>query len=161
MLDLGTLGGTSGQGYAINEAGQIVGYAQNASGVNHPFLYTGGTMQDLGLLSGTIAGEGWDINANGWVVGQVTTSGVSTHGFLYRNGSMVDLNSITNLTGGWVVTKAYGINDNGWIVGEASKNGAKVHAVLLQTPEPATFLVLGVPALLALRRRKARRAAKV
>lgn len=156
ITDLGTLGGTSGEAHSINDAGQIVGYARNASGSDRAFLYSGGVMQDLGVLPGTIASQAHDINSNGWIVGQVTVTGTTTHGFLYRNGAMVDLNTIANVTGGWTITRAYGINDDGWIVGEA-RSGLTNHAILLQTPEPATFVVLGIPLLLALKKRKRQR----
>ena len=52
IIDLGTLGASS---FAenVNEAGQVVGSAFISGGIHHAFLYSNGTMQDLGTLDGT------------------------------------------------------------------------------------------------------------
>jgi probable HAF family extracellular repeat protein len=49
MQDLGTFGGQQAYADSINDAGQVVGYAQDASGLYHGFIYSGnGPMVDLG-----------------------------------------------------------------------------------------------------------------
>ena len=52
MADLGTLGGLESFAYRINDSGQVVGVADTSSGVEHAFLYSNGTMNDLGMLPG-------------------------------------------------------------------------------------------------------------
>src|SRR5436305_10781948 len=42
ITDLGTLGGAASWANAINTAGQVVGNAQTAGGLYHPFRYSGG-----------------------------------------------------------------------------------------------------------------------
>jgi probable HAF family extracellular repeat protein len=42
MTDLGTLGGKESVAFGINDAGQIVGWADNANGYAHAFLYSFG-----------------------------------------------------------------------------------------------------------------------
>ena len=54
LLDLGTLGGKSSEGVAINASGQVTGSAYTADGELHAFLWDGTTMQDLGTLGGTV-----------------------------------------------------------------------------------------------------------
>ena len=54
MQDLGTLGGTSSVGVAINASGQVTGYADTAGGDTHAFLWDGTRMQDLGTLGGVL-----------------------------------------------------------------------------------------------------------
>jgi probable HAF family extracellular repeat protein len=40
MQDLGTLGGTSSQAHGINDAGQVVGWSDDAQGHAHAFVWT-------------------------------------------------------------------------------------------------------------------------
>ena len=47
---IGTLGGASAFATALNNSNDVVGWSLTASGAQHAFLYTGGTMQDLNLL---------------------------------------------------------------------------------------------------------------
>src|SRR5688500_16102211 len=52
MVDLGTLGGQSGYGAAVNDAGQVTGTSDTTGAPFHAFLYTGtpgsgGAMADL------------------------------------------------------------------------------------------------------------------
>ena len=51
VTDLGTLGGSYSCAYGINDAGQVVGEADNALGFTHAFMYDG-TMHNLGGLNG-------------------------------------------------------------------------------------------------------------
>ncbi|MGI8437819.1 MAG: hypothetical protein ACR2NX_13110 [Chthoniobacterales bacterium] len=50
MMDLGTLGGDSSYGTAINASNHIAGYSTLADGRFHAFLVSGGKMLDLGSL---------------------------------------------------------------------------------------------------------------
>ncbi len=74
MQDLGTLGGSYSEGVAINDSGQVTGYADTAGdAARHAFLWDGTTMQDLGTLGGTRS-EGVAINASGQVTGCSVTA---------------------------------------------------------------------------------------
>jgi probable HAF family extracellular repeat protein len=67
MADLGTLaGGSISFAYGINNAGQIVGDADNGQ-FTHAFLYSNGAMADLGTLGNNSYARG--INDAGQVVG--------------------------------------------------------------------------------------------
>jgi probable HAF family extracellular repeat protein len=72
ITDLGTLGGMRSYATAINNSGQVVGYADTSASNNdearHAFLYSGGTMSDLGALGG-IGSRANGINDLGQVVG--------------------------------------------------------------------------------------------
>ena len=48
VTDLGTLGGDFSTAFAINDSGQVVGTARNASGEERAFLYDSGIMTGLG-----------------------------------------------------------------------------------------------------------------
>ena len=56
VTDLGTLGGALSAGVGINSAGQVTGISDASSDpavtLRHAFLYSNGTMQDLGALGG-------------------------------------------------------------------------------------------------------------
>ena len=54
MQDLGTLGGSYSRAYAINKTGQVVGGSLTSSEEMHPFLYSKGTMKDLGTFGGRL-----------------------------------------------------------------------------------------------------------
>src|SRR5262249_20235676 len=91
----------------INNAGQIVGYYVNASGVYQGFLYSGGTYTALSDPLGTNGTYALGINDSGQIVGYYFDSNHVQHGFLYSGGR-----TYTDLAG-----PAYGINDVGQIVG--------------------------------------------
>ena len=49
MTDLGDLGGGfQNIAYGINSSGQVAGYSDIAFNTRHAFVYSGGTMSDLG-----------------------------------------------------------------------------------------------------------------
>ncbi len=79
MIDLGTLGGQSSIAHSINNLGQVVGEAENASRIPRAFLYSGERMIDL---NGVIpADSGWnltsatDISDRGVIIGIGTYNG--------------------------------------------------------------------------------------
>ena len=87
MSDIGTLG-TSSYAYAINDAGQIVGYFYDGSEY-HAFLYNDGVMLDLNdfiddSLNFTLT-NARDINEYGDIVGSGIDANGETHAFLLYN----------------------------------------------------------------------------
>ncbi len=82
VSDLGTLNGySSSQAKALNDAGQVVGTAFNLKVNVCGFLWTNGTIKDLGGNYSSADG----INNKGQVVGSSGTS----HAFLWNNPSFV------------------------------------------------------------------------
>jgi uncharacterized delta-60 repeat protein len=136
IYNLGTLGGTSSQAYAINNAGQVTGVSSLAGDASsHAFLYTGtpgsgGMMHDLGTLGGTNSWA-WDVNDNGQIVGYSRTTGnFCCHAFLYSGtpgsgGMMHDLGTL-----GGANSSGWGINDSGQVAGYSAKADGKDHAFL-------------------------------
>jgi probable HAF family extracellular repeat protein len=118
--DLGTLGGVNSFAQSINSTGQVAGYSGTpSSGPNHAFIYSGGSMTDIGTLIGPgLNSNAWGINNDGKVVGGYLDANSLYHAFLYSGGTITDLGS---LAGGNTV--AYAINNSGQIVGYSTVGG--------------------------------------
>ena len=87
---MGTLGGSRTWGSALNDRGQVVGRscAEPSEGPScpwHAFLWSNGTITDLGTLGGQTS-EARDINNAGYIVGvsQFSPESFETHAVLWR-----------------------------------------------------------------------------
>jgi probable HAF family extracellular repeat protein len=118
MLNLGTLGGTSGFPSAMNNRGEVVGLSNLQGDLSfHPFLWTKRRgIQDLGTLGGETGETNW-INDAGYIVGKADLAGSSPQnhdGVLWtRNGAKVDLGVLP----GDSCSNAYNVNAAGQVVG--------------------------------------------
>ena len=140
MQDLGTFGGMNSEAYSINNSGQVAGNFLGTTGpfnppvsntFVHPFIYSGGTMSDLGTVIGSDFGttsENYSyahaINDNGLVVGQVSNCPATTpywKAFVYSGGTVTALGTL-----GGDSSYAYGVNDSGQIVGSADISNGPV-----------------------------------
>jgi probable HAF family extracellular repeat protein len=115
---LPTLGGGSSSGTAINNNGQVVGTSQTSTGAEDGFLWSNGTMTDLGPNFSPAA-----INDGGVIVGGP---------FVDSNGTLQNLNNLIPAGSGYQILNATGINDNGQIVANAVDTATgQTHALLL------------------------------
>ena len=116
--ELPTLGGGSSSGTAINNNGQVVGTSDTSTGVQDGFLWSNGTMTDLGPNFSPAA-----VNASGVIVGGQ---------FVYSNGTLQNLNNLIPAGSGYQIQNATGINDNGQIIANADDTATgQTHALLL------------------------------
>lgn len=115
MSSLGTLGGTSGIGNAINSSGQVAGYSTNSVGTYRAFLSSGSSLTDLGDLGGGSA-VAYGINDFGQVVGSAVTANGENHPFLYKGGKMIDLGTLGSKNTDWW-NSAQGVNNSGVVAG--------------------------------------------
>lgn len=130
VRDLATLGGRNSFAERINEAGEIVGRAQDADGNFDLVRWRAGGGPPEVLFPRSQPGG---INNRGAIVGNHQDTGMP---FLYEDGqttSLLDLPAMK--AGGWQAFSPMGINDRGWIVGIAWKPGvAFVGTALLLVP---------------------------
>jgi probable HAF family extracellular repeat protein len=124
MTDMSTLGGTTTEARAVNDAGVVVGRSSLSSGVMQAFKYSNGVMSGLGTLVQGQPSAAHDINALGMVVGESAGRAV-----LFRNFDVIDLNTLIP-SGPWVLQVATSINDGGQITATGTLNG-----------QPASFIV--------------------
>jgi len=130
MQDIGSLGGSDSRAYDINDSGQIVGYSQTSDGITHAFLYSEGTMLDLGGL-GVLAGHASyarGMNNLGDAVGSYIASDGHDHAFLYSGGTILDLGTLGPLIG--TSSFANAINNSGDVVGYYETGDQAKHAFL-------------------------------
>jgi probable HAF family extracellular repeat protein len=124
VTDLGTLGGTQSAAYAINNLGEVVGWAHTASEATHVFLWSAGKMSDLGAFGLDPVGNA--INNHGVIVGQ---SGNSA--WVWNNGSFQNLNNLIPANSGFTLDNATAINDNGPNRRQRAQRPGQEHAFLL------------------------------
>ncbi len=139
LIDLGTLGGSSGNATAINDRGEIVGWADTANNASgHAFLYRNGKMIDLGTLPGDASSNASGINSAGQIVGSSSPQSGPSRGFLYAGGVMKDLNQLLVPGSGWTVTIPFAINNLGQILayGIGPGNGDEVLLTPSNLPAP-------------------------
>jgi len=158
MRALPTLGGNNGQASAINNSGQVAGFAENGSvdstcastvannRIDLGVLWENGKAHPLPPLGSDTDSEAVDINSQGDTVGYSGTCGGSAnHAVLWEYGSPIPLPDL-GIPG---ANEAYGINDQGQIVGTVT-NDKFFYAALWQDQKltvlkalPGDILALG------------------
>ena len=142
MRDLGTLGGDNASALWVDDAGDVIGYADlpNSPGCtgltcqHHSFLWKHGTMTDLGTIGADPCSRALSINSRGQIVGftAAVCGGNPTHGFLWEDGGpAIDLNTLVSPGSGLSLVEAIYINDRGEIAGNGVLANGDVHAFLL------------------------------
>jgi probable HAF family extracellular repeat protein len=118
MRDLGTLGGESSTGFAINKAGDVVGAAMLQTGESHACLWSAATGARIDLDSlGSGNSEAHAINDFNQVVGYYYTPSGTARAFRWIAGpGMKDLGTLS----GGTFSFAYGINEAGRVVGSST-----------------------------------------
>ncbi len=134
LTDLGTLGGTNGEAYWINDAAEIVGRADLTATTNHhAVLWKNGKITDLGVAAGWPCSTAIDINARGQVIIDTGICGVGGGpGLLWENGGpSVDLNALVEPGSTITVGDVNYISDSGEIAVTGMLPNGDQHAVLL------------------------------
>lgn len=112
---LGSHGGYGSSARAINEIGQIAGYAQTSAGQYHATLFSGTGSGNIDLDPTGAYSAAFAINNAGQIVGHVASQNGMTAALFSADGNPpVDLGTL-----GGANSTAYGINDSGLIVGDS------------------------------------------
>jgi len=115
MIDLGTLGGTNGSAFLLNNRGDVIGTSNLAGDqTSHPFLWHDGKLIDL--FTSTIGGSpitANQLNENGEFVGGATFPNRPFDAYLWRNGVATDLGALN----GDCFSEAVALNSAGQVVG--------------------------------------------
>jgi probable HAF family extracellular repeat protein len=163
ITDMGSLGFGESVPYGINATGQVTGLSYTSSTYKyscgypvrtctahtyHAFLYSNGTMTDLGTLSGHNS-QGNAINLSGQVAGASNTSKGGTDATLWTGKKASDLGALAPLAGSYSI--AYGINDSGQVVGSWGTNASSQpflysNGAITALPEPSDFTASGCQA---------------
>lgn len=128
--DLGTLGGPSSEGYAVNTNGEVVGNADTTMlddqgyPVYHAFAWINGTMQELSLARaiGSMFSTARGVNSSGMIVGSVHVTDVFHHTTPEIAAYWSSPTSTPILIGKVhedVGSFATAINDEGWAIGNS------------------------------------------
>jgi probable HAF family extracellular repeat protein len=114
LTDLGSLNEESTRAYDLNNSTEVVGTSWVGVGVNHPFHWAGGEMQDLGTVVPGFGTSANRINEYGMIVGTgVDANGVQQAYFTFPFPGSIwkPIYHPGDSAQGW------GVNDNGSMVG--------------------------------------------
>jgi probable HAF family extracellular repeat protein len=152
MSALPTLGGNNGQASAINNRGQIVGFAENGvvdstcppnttnNRIALPALWEKGIAKALPLVGNDPDGDAFWINDQGQAVGYSGNCTTALHAVSWENGIVSPL---LDLGTGAI---AQGINNRGQIVGQVgSPDGSTFYAAVWQNGADGAVTNLGTP----------------
>jgi probable HAF family extracellular repeat protein len=138
-LDLGTLGGSLSEGFAVSSSGQVVGTSLIAGDAQFSaFVYSAGALQNLDTLSASYSSASL-INDAGQIAGNAILPNASdTTAFLFSNTNMVGLGTL-----GGAYSSAFSLNNAGQVVGESSVANDDLHAFLFSGSAMSDLGTLG------------------
>ena len=122
--DLGTFGGSFSLAVAVNDSGQVAGYARTADEKDHAFLATASGMVDLGTYGGQYS-YAYGLNASGLVVGSANDASGTPRCFLSTGGGLIDPGTL-----GGRFCNALAVNDAGQVTGNSATSAGIGHAFI-------------------------------
>ena len=138
-IDLGTLDGLLLSPLALNNRGQIVGFAVSQDDSNFvlvAFLWQNGVATNLGTLPPDVFSLARGINDKGQVVGDSCDADFSCRAFLWQDGTMTELNTLVRTPNAPFLENGNRINSRGQIAGKTTVQGTDIADAFLATPSP-------------------------
>jgi probable HAF family extracellular repeat protein len=125
MRDLGTLGGTFGFVWWLNDVGDVVGGTTTAGDESfHATLWRKGVIEDLGTLEGDCLSFAGAINSDGQIVGaSIPCDDSAPKAVLWTLGTIVDLNTVVANSPSLHLVEARNIDSRGEIAGRGLPPG--------------------------------------
>jgi hypothetical protein len=126
ILDSPRRGSTEVQAEALNDRGDIVGFADGPDGADHAVIWPQGAAQgaiDLGVLPGYVSSEAYGINDDGVVFGLLYDRKERQFPFRWADGRMTVLRSPSGRRLQALTPDRNAINDRGQIVGTLIAGG--------------------------------------
>jgi probable HAF family extracellular repeat protein len=139
MSALPTVGGNNGQASAINNRGQVAGYAENGiadstcpQGVENfmvdlPVMWDNGIATALPTINGDPDGVAFGLNNRGQAVGYSGTCTAANYAVVWENGTATKLRDLGDPGG-----IAFAINDHNQVVGQAVNSDGTALAAIWQ-----------------------------
>ena len=140
VTNLGTLGGVTSEGFAINASGQVAGRAYLANGTAHATRWTNGVAQDLGTLGGSFS-NAYGINDAGQVAGDAYLVGNLQYRAVVWSAAGLAQNLGTTFS-----SSANAVNNNGTVVGYVKNVNGVDQAVEWQPGAASQVLSSGLGA---------------
>ncbi|HEX5683124.1 MAG TPA: hypothetical protein VFY73_03725 [Ideonella sp.] len=109
----------------VNNAQQVVGYAQSRQGPMRAYLFDNGVSKDLGAFDG-VTSRATGINKAGHVSGYSTNANGVFHAFIHDGTQLKDLGTLADHS------FAEDLNDDGVAVGRADVSNGERHAVMFK-----------------------------
>ena len=139
MSALPTVGGNNGQASAINNRGEVVGFAETANAdptcppapIEAPVLWDNGQAHPLPLVGTDPDGFAFGINDRGDAVGYSGTCFAATHAVMWKNNTAFVLQDL----GGTRSNVAYVINNRGQIAGKVRSADGTTYVAALWQPD--------------------------
>lgn len=125
--DLGTFGGSFSLVSAVNDSGQLGGYARTPDEKDHAFLGTASGVVDLGTFGGLYSYV-YGLNQSGLAVGSAYDASGAARCFRTTGGGLVDLGTF-----GGRFCNAFAVNDAGQITGGAASTAGVSHAFVFDS----------------------------
>ncbi|MGB9245279.1 MAG: hypothetical protein WCC03_18165 [Candidatus Acidiferrales bacterium] len=153
MSGLPTLGGHNGQASAINNRGEVVGYAESGpldptcpagttnNRITLPTLWEKGSAEALPLVGSDVDGVAWGINDQGQAVGYSGSCTAAIHAMMWKDKTAFVLQDL----GASGSNFGYAINSRGQIAGQVgSADGTTFYASVWQDGADGAVTSIGV-----------------